>query len=173
MHHLSLITNKFTLRPFQTTDVKDLVRWLNDPVIFANTLEIPKPYLQKHAKAFIAKNLRQYRQKKPLGIGYVIDIKNHAVGAVGFSFRGKKGEIGYWLAKPYRGKGIMTEAIQLFTEHLFTTYQLKRIEAFVFVHNPASGKVLEKAGFQSEGTIRRHVKKGKELLDEELFALEQ
>lgn len=173
MHPLHLTTKKFFLRPFRTTDAKDLVRWLNDPVIFENTLHIPKPYLLKHAKQFIAKNLRQYRQKNPLGIGYIIDIRGRAVGAVGFSFRGKKGEVGYWLAKPYRGKGIMSEALGLFVEHLFVTYHLNRIEAYVFVHNPVSGKVLQKVGFQSEGILRRHAKKGNQLLDEEMYALER
>ncbi len=173
MHTLHLTTKKFTLRPFRTTDAPNLVRWLNDSVIFENTLEIPKPYLLKHAKQFIEKNLRQYKQKKPVGIGYVIDIRGRAVGAVGFSFRGRKGEIGYWLAKPYRGKGIMSEALQLFVDHLFATYKLKKIEGFILVHNSASGRVLEKVGFRSEGILRRHVKKGEKLLDEEHYVLER
>ncbi len=171
MHDLLIITKKFTIRPFRPSDASAIRNNIQDPEIFRNTLHIPKPYLLKHAKAHIAKNLRQYRQKEPAGIGYVIEIGSEAAGAVGFGFRGHKGELGYWIAKKHRGQKIMSEAVKLFVDHLFKTYKLSRIEAFVFTHNPASGKVLRKAGFTRERHLRRHIEKNKKLLDEELYAM--
>ncbi len=71
-------------------------------------------------------------------------------------------EIGYWLAEPFRGQGIMTEVVRRYTQWLFDSRPaLVRIEAGVFAHNPASAKVLEKAGFAREGYARQlHVKNG-------------
>lgn len=166
------VTSKqFTIRPFRPSDAAAIRKNIQDRAIFENTLHIPKPYRLKHAQEHIAKNLRQYRQKKPIGIGYVIEVDGEAAGAIGFRFRGHKGELGYWLAKKHRGRGITTAAVKLFVDHLFTAYNLKRIEAFVFTHNPASGQVLRKAGFAREGLLRRKIEKKKKLLDEELYAI--
>jgi len=66
-------------------------------------------------------------------------------------------EIGYFLIPEERGKGSGTEAVQLMVDYLFLSKDLSRIHAVTDVINTASQKVLEKAGFQREGTMRKSV----------------
>ena len=77
----------------------------------------------------------------------------------------KKDEIGYWLARPYWNKGIMTKVVNKLCEIGFGKFGLMRIEATVFIHNAASCRVLEKGGFKKEGIYRKSVKKGNMLID--------
>jgi len=79
-------------------------------------------------------------------------------------------EIGYWIGQEYWGRGIMTDAVAIFSEYLFETFKFNRLYAGIFSSNPASGRVLEKAGFTCEGILRAHVTKNGELLDEHLYA---
>ena len=70
-----------------------------------------------------------------------------------------KAEIGYWLAKPYRGQGIMTAVVKGLVEHVFNTTPLTRLDAMAFAPNIASQKILEKAGFEREGFAKKYVMK--------------
>lgn len=63
-------------------------------------------------------------------------------------------ELGYYLAEEYWGKGVMTEAVRLLCEKLFSETDIIRIFAEPFVHNIGSRRVLEKAGFQLEGIMK-------------------
>ena len=64
-------------------------------------------------------------------------------------------EIGYLMQPIERGKGYCTEAVHLLLDYLFLTYPVVRIQAHTNVGNLASQRVLEKAGFKKEGTIRK------------------
>jgi RimJ/RimL family protein N-acetyltransferase len=64
-------------------------------------------------------------------------------------------EIGYDVVRQERGKGYGTEAVQLIVDYLFLSKDVARIQAFTDVRNKASQRVLEKAGFKREGTLRR------------------
>lgn len=65
-----------------------------------------------------------------------------------------RGELSYWIALPHRNKGYMTEAAAAMIDYGFSELGLKRIQAYHAVENPASGRVLEKAGMRYEGTMR-------------------
>jgi RimJ/RimL family protein N-acetyltransferase len=64
-------------------------------------------------------------------------------------------EIGFALIPNERGKGYCTEATQLMVDYLFLSKNVTRIQATTHTRNAASQKVLEKAGFQKEGTLRK------------------
>jgi RimJ/RimL family protein N-acetyltransferase len=64
-------------------------------------------------------------------------------------------EIGYDVVRSERGKGYGTEAVQLMVDYLFLSKNVARIQAFTDVRNEASQRVLESAGFQREGTLRK------------------
>ena len=72
---------------------------------------------------------------------------------------------GYWLAEPFWGRGIVTEAVQAVVRHGFNLLPLVRIEASAFASNPASARVLEKCGFTFEGVRRHNVVKDGQILD--------
>lgn len=82
-----------------------------------------------------------------------------------------RAEIGYWLAKPYWGRGIMTAVVRRLCDFAFEQFGLVKITAHVFADNGASAKVLEKCGFQQEGYLRKHYLKDGQFLDSRLFAL--
>jgi RimJ/RimL family protein N-acetyltransferase len=106
---------------------------------------------------------------------FAISTAEELIGGIGFKlFQGvhrQTAEVGYWLGEPFWGKGIMTTTVRAMTEYIFSTYDLVRIQAGVFESNPASARVLEKAGYQYEGRLRKHVSKADTLQDLLLFAL--
>ena len=96
------------------------------------------------------------------------------VGGIGFHDfelgKSHKAELGYWLAKSYWGQGIMTQAVDAVARFGFQEFGLLRITANVFHFNIGSARVLEKAGFQLEGYLRKHYKKDGKIFDGKLYA---
>jgi RimJ/RimL family protein N-acetyltransferase len=78
--------------------------------------------------------------------------------------------MGYWLGEPYWGRGWMTRAVQAASEWALDDYKLIRVFAHVFSHNVGSMRVLEKAGFEREGIMRRSAIKNGVVLDQVLYA---
>jgi RimJ/RimL family protein N-acetyltransferase len=160
------INNQITLAPFRPEDKPALLRYLNDPVLYANTLKVPHPYTSLDADEWLL--LVDAEKEAPGGVAnWSIRHREHGlIGGIGCFLKtgldGHLDEIGYWLAEPFRGQGIMTEIVRFYTQWLFDCRPaLVRIEAGVFAHNPASERVLEKAGFEREGFLRKlHLKNG-------------
>ena len=82
-----------------------------------------------------------------------------------------RAEIGYWLAKPYWNRGIMTAVVKKVCQYGFKEFGLVKITAHVFATNPASGRVLEKCGFEQEGFLKKHYLKDGRYLDAGLYGL--
>src|SRR6266481_7383932 len=93
-----------------------------------------------------------------IGIRLGQDVNRHTAG------------LGYWLGEEFRGRGIMTGAVAALTDFCFDNFPLRRISAEVFANNPASARVLEKAGFLFEGCLKKNVLKDGKLLDSLLYA---
>jgi RimJ/RimL family protein N-acetyltransferase len=158
------------LRPWKKSDRASLTRQANNPNV-ARTLRdrFPSPYSEADAKSWLAV-VTEERPPHHLAIA----VEGEAVGGIGLQFQTdvhrRSAELGYWLGEPYWGRGIMTEAVRAFTEYAFETFGLCRIFAGVFETNPASGRVLEKAGYALEGRMRKSVLKGGTMLDQLLYA---
>ena len=80
-------------------------------------------------------------------------------------------EIGYWLGRPFWGRGIATAAVKVLTAYGFETLGLIRIDARVRTGNAASVRVLEKVGYQREGLLRRAALKDGVPVDNLLYAI--
>ncbi len=154
------------LTPFEPTDKENMIRYLNDEAIGRNTLRVPQPYTEADAEERLQKRAQE---RAANGIPSEWAIRHDEAGLIGgigaFLKTGVDGhadEIGYWLAAPFRGQGIMTEVVRILTDRMFEQRPaLVRIEAQVFAHNPASVRLLEKAGFEQEGLLRKlHLKNG-------------
>lgn len=106
---------------------------------------------------------------------FAMDVAGEAVGGIGFTPQGDVGrrsaEIGYWLGEEYWGRGIATEALIAVSEHVFANYDICRLYAHVFEWNPASARVLEKAGYEYEGRLRKSVTKEGQTIDKLMYAL--
>lgn len=168
------INSEIALTPFQPEDKTALVRYLNDPELYRNTLKVPNPYTEADAVEWL-EFVRDTREK--FGVETQWAIRNRTgdlIGGIGrFVHNGLEGhadEIGYWLAAPYRGQGIMSDVVDRLCDWLLEHTPLVRIEAKVFPHNPASARVLEKAGFEREGYARKLQQKNGVFLDAILLA---
>ncbi len=162
----------FRLRPWTLDDLPALVKHANDPSVADNLTDaFPHPYTLEHGKAFLQ---RFMANDPPLVLA--IDVGGEAVGAVGIHPQGdvyrRNAELGYWIAKVYRGKGIMTRAIQQAVARGFDLLpDIHRIYARPFGRNTASQRVLEKAGFVQEARMRGTFLKNGRVEDELIYAV--
>jgi RimJ/RimL family protein N-acetyltransferase len=164
-----------TLRPSAEKDIDSIFNACQDPLIPAFTT-VPATYTLDHAIDFVRSDPFSFSERRELrfvidyGHGddaqfagvislHTINIKNHAA------------EIGYWMEKSMRGKGIGTIAAKMITDYGFRSLGFRRIDGLADVENTASQKLLTTAGFQKEGILRNKVSRddGRQI-DMALFA---
>lgn len=161
----------FTLRPFHPDDLHSLVKHANDPSVAAHlTDSFPHPFTEAFGRNFI----QQAQQSPPLR--RCIDIAGECVGAIGLHPKTdlwqRNLELGYWLAREQRGKGIITDAIGQMVHLGFAEFpEVTRIYASPFGRNIASQKALEKAGFTLEATLLGTLVKNGHVEDEWIYAV--
>jgi RimJ/RimL family protein N-acetyltransferase len=170
-----VVNDQVHLSEFRPSDKPALVQHLNDRDIYDRTLRIPFPYTDASADewlALVAKITQQQGHQVHFAIRSTDDSLIGACGFDGFQVgKSHRAEVGYWLAKPYWGQGIMTTVVQRVCRHAFEEFGLVKITAHVFSHNPASARVLEKCGFQEEGFLRKHFLKDGRFIHARLFGL--
>jgi ribosomal-protein-alanine N-acetyltransferase len=156
-----LTTPRLTLRPFVEADAEPLFTHASNPNATrftlwehhkstADTLAFVRDYAQQRYREGVA---------EPYAITLTPDLAN-PVGSCGCfwsSQPNKVMELGYWLAEPFWGRGIAVEACRAVLNHAFREITPERIQARVIAGNAASVRVLEKLGFQYEGTLRRAI----------------
>jgi RimJ/RimL family protein N-acetyltransferase len=158
---MKIVVNSLVhLSEFRPSDKPALIEHLNDRDIYDRTFRIPFPYTNNDADewlARIAKATEQHCQPAHFAIRTRDDALIGGCGLNDFEIgKSHRAEVGYWLAKPFWGQGIMTAVVQRLCQHVFEKFGLVRIIADVVTHNLASACVLEKCGFVREGLLRRH-----------------
>ena len=143
--------------------------------IYNSTLNIPYPYSEADADQWLNRRMENIqRQDKEVTFAIRKD-DGEMIGVVGAdSFEigaSHRAEIGYWLARPYWGQGIMTDAVRAYVQYAFDDLKLLRLTAHVFPFNVGSARVLEKNRFKLEGRLRKHFRKEEKLYDAYLFGL--
>lgn len=130
----------------------------------------PHPYTIDDAKNFLQRAMAENETEK----FYCIEISGLAAGGIGFKpgqdVHRHTAEIGYWLGEEFWGHGIMSEVVPAFVDYCFEKFPLNRVAAQAYSSNPASARILEKAGFVLEGRLRKHVIKDGQILDSLLYA---
>lgn len=157
----------FILRKWQAGDEASLAALANNHKIWINLKDVfPHPYTLADAHDWVKFAHNQAEN-------YAIEYEGKAVGGIGLLFKDdiyrKNAEIGYWLGEPYWGLGIISEAIKQVVKHAFAQYEINRIYAGVFEYNPASMRVLEKAGFEKEAILKKSLVKEGKLYDEHIY----
>lgn len=158
------------LRPWRASDAPIITPLLGDREVWLNLSDrVPHPYELKHAEEFVG---RHARVSPPMNVA--ITVNDVPVGGIGI-FPGEgigrvSAEMGYWLGRPHWGKGIGSAALSAMTRYVAETFDYTRIFALVFTRNPASARLLEKAGYVREGHTKRSVIKDGVILDEYLYA---
>ena len=106
---------------------------------------------------------------------FAITVDDKAVGSIGVfrqdNIHRQTAELGYYIAEKYWGKGLMTEAVTQMCEYVFEKSDIIRIYAEPFAYNAASCRVLEKVGFQYEGTLRSNAVKNGKVIDMKMYSL--
>ena len=148
------------LRTWQAADGPALVRYANNRKIWLNLRDIfPHPYTSEEAHRWLARCAGATGEPADLAI----EFAREAIGGVGLQFftdvHRLTAEIGYWLGEPFWGRGFATLAVKAVTDYGFATFDLHRVQATVFEWNPASARVLEKAGYTFEGRLRGSIVK--------------
>lgn len=168
---MELKLTRSTIRDWRVGDEASLVRHANNPKIWLNVRDaFPHPYTMADAEDWV----RKASSDDPM-TSFAIEVDREAAGGIGLVpqtdiFR-RSAEIGYWLGEAYWGRGIVSEAVSAFTEWAFANFDLCRIYAGVFEWNPGSARVLEKAGFQFEGRMKKAVIKEDRTGDELIYAI--
>lgn len=161
----------FTLRKWSKHDLTSLVKYANNYNIAKNLTNLfPNPYTVEHGKTFIEK-----ANSSNTNLILAIDINGEAIGGIGLhpqnDIHVRNAELGYWLAEPFWGKGIITNAIKQMIPIGFNELDIDRIFARPFGTNIGSQKVLEKAGFKLEGRFEKTIFKNGEYIDELIYAV--
>jgi RimJ/RimL family protein N-acetyltransferase len=170
---MHLANSIVVLRRFSPADGPGVQRLAGDPAVADTTLAIPHPYPDGAAEAWIATHEAQFAD----GTGAIFAIAapedGAVLGAIGVRIdpAHRHGEIGYWIGKPFWGRGYATAALRLFVECCFAQLDLHRVYAHHLVRNPASGLVMQKAGMRFEGRLREHICKAGRFEDIAFYGL--
>ena len=165
--HLALAT--CLVRDWVLADLPSLVHHANNRNVSIQLRDrFPYPYLEPHGREF----LEHVTTTAPV-TAWAIAVDGHAVGGIGVMLQSDvervSAEIGYWLGEPFWGRGIVTEALRAVTDEVFRQFDLTRIFALPFGDNYGSIKVLEKAGYQHEGTMPRSTIKNGVIRDQLMY----
>ena len=160
------------IRRWELSDARDLATALSNKKIQDNLRDgLPYPYTEQDGKEFISTMLAADENDT---FAFAITVNGKVIGSIG-AFRqtnihNKTAELGYYIAEEYWGKGIMTEAVKQLCDYVFSHTDIIRIYAEPFSYNIGSCRVLEKAGFQYEGTLRSNALKNGNVLDMKMYS---
>jgi ribosomal-protein-alanine N-acetyltransferase len=169
----TLHTPRLALVPLQACHAERLAQLGDDPVIYANTANIPSPYTLAIAHEWIAGRAEEFAQGRNLTLAITLQGSGElvGVGTLILSPRHRRAMLGYWVGAPYRGNGYALEAMQRLIEFGFNDLQLHRIGGQCFKRNLASAKVLESLGLRYEGCLAGDFLKGEVFEDLLCFGL--
>jgi RimJ/RimL family protein N-acetyltransferase len=161
----------FIIRGWKKGDEVSLQKHADNPKVSTCLMDrFPSPYTIDEAILWVDGLLEQ----DPL-VNFAITINDEVIGGIGLEPRQdvyrKTAIIGYWLSEELWGRSIMPEAVKLVTHYAFTQLGFIRVQASVYSKNPASMRVLEKAGYIKEGIMRNAVIKQGIVMDEHLYAI--
>lgn len=153
-----------TIRPWRLDDAKELALIANNKKIQNNLRDgLPYPYTEEDAESYIGELLNS---DKNTTFAFAITVNDKVVGSIGVfrkdNVHFRTAEMGYYIAEEFWGKGLGASAVRQICEYIF---------AEPFAYNIASCRILEKSGFQYEGTLRSNAVKNGQVLDMKMYSL--
>lgn len=164
-------TARLRLRPWELTDVEDVLSYAQDPEWSRYLRALPTPYTRSDAEQFVARQLLLDRSTHP---AWAIVLEGAAVGGINlrFRFEHRLAELGYSVARRHWNQGYVTEAAGAVIDVAFATHpDLNKIHARADVDNTASQRVMEKVGMMKEGVLRQNRVERGEAIDEAWFGI--
>ncbi len=161
------------IRKWKLTDANDLAKAISNKKIQDNLRDgLPYPYTEQDATDYITAMLSADKNDT---FAFAVTINNKVIGSIGafrqVNIHKQTAELGYYIAEEYWGRGIMTEAVKQLCEYVFSKSDIIRIYAEPFAYNTASCRVLEKAGFQYEGTLRNNAVKNGKIISMKMYSI--
>ncbi|MBX9591828.1 MAG: GNAT family N-acetyltransferase [Hyphomonadaceae bacterium] len=141
---VTLATERLLLRPFRRSDAAEFTRLAGDWAVAAMTSDIPYPLTQSQAIGWLKPGRGEVR--------FAIELEGRLIGGAGY-YRRRSGaaELGFWLGRPWWGRGYATEATRAIVHYGFRARRLPGFTSSHFVDNWASAGVLRKLGFEPIG----------------------
>lgn len=161
------------IRKWEMSDARDLAEALSNTKVQDNLRDgLPYPYTEQDGKDFISDMLAADENKT---FAFAVTADSKVIGSIGVfrqqNIHRQTAELGYYIAEEYWGRGLMTEAVTQVCRHVFENSDIIRIYAEPFAYNAASCRVLEKAGFKYEGTLRDNAVKNGKVIDMKMYSL--
>ena len=166
-----VLSNRLIIRAWQPGDEPYLALHANNKMIWKYLMDyFPYPYTFDDACNWVKIN---QGMEKSTNFAMVFD--GEVVGSIGIipgnDVHKKSAAVGYWLGQEYWNQGITSLAINWMVEYTFKEFDFNRIWASVFSNNPASMRVLQKAGFKNEAVFEKSIFKDGEFLNEHVFSI--
>ena len=161
---------EWCVRSFRPDDAPPLAKYGNNRNVARNLRDrFPHPYRVEDAEEWI-----QFAMQQEPETIFAIASSTEAIGSIGLELyddvHRRSAQVGYWLGEPFWGQGIATLALSALTDYAFAQFDLARMYAYVYEWNPASARVLEKAGYEYEGRLRKSVTKAGQTIGQWLYA---
>lgn len=161
------------IRKWKLSDAADLAAAISNKKVQNNLRDgLPYPYTEQDGEDYIS-NMLSSNEDETFAFAIIAD--NKVIGSIGVfrqeNIHRQTAELGYYISEKYWGKGITTEAVKQICEYVFSHSDIIRIYAEPFAYNTASCRVLEKAGFQYEGTLRNNAVKNGKVIDMKMYSL--
>ena len=149
-----IITPKIILREVNITDDEKIFSAMACPEI--HSMHSNEFNHISDVRRYIPVLIQEYKNGKYRTLAIAEKKTNELCGTITIDIHKyiSRAELGYWIAIPHRNKGYASEAVRTIIEYGFSKLNLKRIQAYHSIDNPASGRVLEKAGMVFEGILR-------------------
>ncbi len=167
MEDFRLYSKNFILRPFKAEDAEKVAELCNDKTIYDNTFLLPYPYRLTDAIEWIDYLQKSWDLDRQITLAICRKDDQEVLGCISLDLSQvhRRATIGYWLGSAYRNQGIMTECLKRIISYVFDERSYNKVYGEHYAHNPASGRVMEKAGLKYEGTLKSHFKKGITYID--------
>ncbi|CTQ55366.1 Putative ribosomal N-acetyltransferase YdaF [Roseibium album] len=147
-------TDRLTIRPPRSDDLDRCAELLGDYEVAKMLSRVPHPYDLEQGREYLARSVQRWENVSQADeLGFHFDHDGELIGGLGFKKLQETPEIGYWLGRPYWGKGYMSEALKAAIGWLFENTSHARIAGEAMTENPASLKVMEKMGFRKVGEV--------------------
>lgn len=164
---------EFSLREWRESDAESVAKYADNKNISNYLRDVfPHPYTLNDAREYVASCISADEARQ---LTRAIVVNGEAVGSIGIFLCSDvyrlSAELGYWLAEPFWGNGIMSRAVTQICGEAFQKYKIVRIFAEPYAHNAGSRRVLEKAGFALEGYLKNSVYKNDTLYDSCIYSL--
>ncbi len=169
----TITTERLVLRPFALSDAADVQRLAGEWAVADTTTNISHPYPDGAAAQWIGSHAERFAQREIMTLAVTLRDSGELAGCISLRLKDNddRAEMGYWMGVPYWNQGYCSEAARALVAYGFEQMGLHRIYAHHLTRNPASGRVMQKAGMVYEGTLRQHVKKSERYEDVAVYGI--